>query len=215
MESETLALDLDENGFPIDSLSSEEEPVDRDSEKVKERGLVIPSAAQSASSFALDFYAGGTDWSCLISKDKCKGNKGLVQKNLFQAWGMENPLIRPRSSISFSPPRKRHCLKRIADDRSGPERPRICPFYKKIPGASFSGALMTVWIFSFLFLSLIFGNLVRSFCFIESHEEWYLNYRVATGCLYYCESKFQLLWPLFYYELEIVVSSVCSLIHLR
>ncbi|XP_039132982.1 DNA cross-link repair protein SNM1 [Dioscorea cayenensis subsp. rotundata] len=139
MESETLALDLDDNGFPIDSLSSEEEPVDRDSEKVEERGLVIPSAVQNTGSFALDFYAGGTDWSCLISKEKCSGNKGLVQKNLFQAWGIEKPsLIPSRSSISFSPPRKRHCSKRIAEDRSGTERPRICPFYKKIPGTSFA-----------------------------------------------------------------------------
>lgn len=208
MESETLALDLDDNGFPIDSLSSEEEPVDRDSEKVEERGLVIPSAVQNTGSFALDFYAGGTDWSCLISKEKCSGNKGLVQKNLFQAWGIEKPsLIPSRSSISFSPPRKRHCSKRIAEDRSGTERPRICPFYKKIPGASFSRALMT-----------LFGSfLVYFYVYFLGRFSWRMvaESRSSYLLLIYCKSNFQLLWPLFYHEVEIVVPSIYSLIHLR
>ncbi|XP_062185777.1 DNA cross-link repair protein SNM1 [Phragmites australis] len=75
-----LSADLDENGFPA---------------------LPPSPAAASCSSFAEDFYRSGADWSSLRAPPsprpeeaygvKEKGGGPLLQRSLFQAWGIERP----------------------------------------------------------------------------------------------------------------------------
>jgi DNA cross-link repair 1A protein len=68
--------DLDDNGFPT-------------------------AAAAASSTFADDFYRSGVDWSSLQAPPRhqretasgvdAKGGGSLVQRSLFQAWGIEKP----------------------------------------------------------------------------------------------------------------------------
>jgi DNA cross-link repair 1A protein len=61
----------------------------------------FPTAAATSSSFADDFYRSGIDWSSLqappqhqrevASGTDAKGGGSLVQRSLFQAWGIEKP----------------------------------------------------------------------------------------------------------------------------
>lgn len=149
--------DIDENGFPcllFPSLSDEEVAGEGEEEAAATDGE-LPSAA---SGFAADFYASGTDWSCLVEVDgRGEGGGGarkktLVQRNLFQMWGIGNPSPSPGASGSRAlvpPPTKRR-RRAVEDgvlvgegdpisgrrgcDEQGKERRRACPFYKKIPG---------------------------------------------------------------------------------
>jgi hypothetical protein len=76
-------VDIDENGFPA-----------------------LPSSPAFGSSFAAGFYRSGTDWSSLrappfptletASAVKEKGGGSLIQKSLFQAWGIKRT---PREGV--------------------------------------------------------------------------------------------------------------------
>uniref|UniRef100_A0A0E0DDJ7 DNA repair metallo-beta-lactamase domain-containing protein n=1 Tax=Oryza meridionalis TaxID=40149 RepID=A0A0E0DDJ7_9ORYZ len=126
---------LDDNGFPLPSS---------------------PTAATAATSFADDFYRSGTDWSSLLAapspppsseeSGKNKSGDSLVQRSLFQAWGIDR---RPRreeevagvaggagagasSAPSGSwPGRKRRRGGEV--EAAADRKPLACPFYKKIP----------------------------------------------------------------------------------
>lgn len=131
---------LDDNGFPLPSS---------------------PTAATAATSFADDFYRSGTDWSSLLAapspppsseeSGKNKSGDSLVQRSLFQAWGIDR---RPRreeevagvaggagagasSAPSGSwPGRKRRRGGEV--EAAADRKPLACPFYKKIPGKCWS-----------------------------------------------------------------------------
>lgn len=100
--------------------------------------------------FAADFYRSGTDWSCLVREDMdsscgdckaaCNSNRKMKQANLLQMWGLNK---KPRllqdasfSSLGHTPNPKithPHPNPKPSSTNSA-NRPRICPFYKKIPG---------------------------------------------------------------------------------
>lgn len=97
-------------------------------------------------SFAADFYSSGSDWSSLMAEDR-NGDKQnsdftppqpprMKQANLFQMWGLKKPRLDLDQDISTSNPIpvKSNGFKRKGINPS----PRICPFYKKIPGTSFT-----------------------------------------------------------------------------
>ncbi|KAF9618083.1 hypothetical protein IFM89_000034 [Coptis chinensis] len=107
--NDSVSENLDENGFP---------------------------SLDSAKSFSSDFYSSGTNWSCLVtenaesSEEKKKKNKKMKQTDLFQMWGFKKP---DTSSASTS---KKIQMK--TDVGFPSQQRRVCPFYKKIPGTSFT-----------------------------------------------------------------------------
>ncbi|XP_037493173.1 DNA cross-link repair protein SNM1 isoform X2 [Jatropha curcas] len=109
-------------------------------------------------SFAADFYSCGTDWSCLLPPATSGGDnhldRKLKQANLLEMWGLKKPkheplllsppplkklktgsAINPRGSISkfFG---KSTNIATTTTTTSNRNRPRNCPFYKKIPAFS-------------------------------------------------------------------------------
>lgn len=98
-------------------------------------------------SFAADFYRCGTNWSCLLPDGDANSNYSgnatkLKQANLWEMWGLKKPLLSPSPSSSLSaPPHKKikieePCKRNCQNTKPPPNHngPRLCPFYKKIPG---------------------------------------------------------------------------------
>ena len=116
-ERSDLLLELDDNGFPFPPEEEEEE---------------------KEGSFAADFYRCGTDWSSLVRNDR-----KLKQANLFQMWGGAGAPKKPRLHLhqGASFPKPNHAIASLANPKSSSStvsnRPRVCPFYKKIPGSFF------------------------------------------------------------------------------
>ncbi|KAG6749959.1 hypothetical protein NC652_033477 [Populus alba x Populus x berolinensis] len=93
-------------------------------------------------SFSAEFYRCGTDWSCLSPANEVvepSHSRNLKQANLWQMWGQNKP-----SSLSSPPPKKKlkptqFCSQgKAASSSPKHNRPRACPFYKRIPDTGFS-----------------------------------------------------------------------------
>ena len=92
-------------------------------------------------SVASDFNRCGTDSSCLVREDMnstggsqgtYKSNRKLKQANLLQMWGLKKPRL--HQDASFSSPDHTKMTHPKPSSTGSPNRPRVCPFYKKIPG---------------------------------------------------------------------------------
>lgn len=153
-----LSHELDENGFPIGSSSTDDDDDgdyegygDGDGEgRDVEDAAIADESSDAVSTFAADFYGSGTDWSSLVAAEE-EGRKekkgGLVQRSLLQMWGIKKAKEFEEGSggmaRNLGRKRRRSAMggeehvDRV-DRRKGQEmkldRPRVCPFYKKIPG---------------------------------------------------------------------------------
>ncbi|XP_019708287.1 DNA cross-link repair protein SNM1 [Elaeis guineensis] len=149
-----LSDELDENGFPVGPLSSSSFD---DGGGERRDDPQIETSIASTSDFASDFYRCGTDWSSLLEEPPAgKEIRGLVQRDLFQMWGIKKPADGwgSGSGVSYSSRKRRRTmiggvgggdcvdqevpqLERMGFDR-GSDRHPVCPFYKKIPGTPFT-----------------------------------------------------------------------------
>ncbi|GAV74965.1 DRMBL domain-containing protein/Lactamase_B_2 domain-containing protein [Cephalotus follicularis] len=92
-------------------------------------------------SFAADFYRCGTDWFSVLLKNQHPINKTamtsqkrkLKQANLLQMWGFNKP-NNDSDSLPMPPPPTNKKMKHAATNNFH----KACPFYKKIPGTSFT-----------------------------------------------------------------------------
>jgi DNA cross-link repair 1A protein len=157
-EYETSNIPLDDNGFPsFQLLSSDPQPLGQNNASSIKNQPSQPHHQGEGDSFASDFYRCGTDCSSLLllqnhhddtNRDGTdyvnprNGNpnseRKLKQANLFQMWGMEK---KPHLPLPNSQPLLKkmkvgngesHFTKRTKTSTF--TSPRLCPFYKKIPG---------------------------------------------------------------------------------
>lgn len=162
---------LDDNGFPSFQLDLEHHVDQNDNAS----SSITNQQESESDGFASDFYRSGTDWSCLLlqhhdddddngdvdtitgDSNRINGHNGktqserkMKQANLFQMWGLKKPHL-------SQPPLKKmkignegtHFTKKTNVSANPNSRPRLCPFYKKIPGlffllfiSNFSGFLL-------------------------------------------------------------------------
>ena len=180
---------LDDNGFPSFQLDPEPHVYQNNNASSSIRNQ--QESESESDSFASDFYRSGTDWSCLLlqhhddddddddgdvdaitgDRNQINGHNGktqserkMKQANLFQMWGLKKPHLSP-------PPLKKmkvgnegtHFTKKTNVSANPNSRPRLCPFYKKIPGL--------ISFYSFLFsqdfcrIMCIFNISINILCF--------------------------------------------------
>ncbi|KAM4124458.1 hypothetical protein ACB094_01G232600 [Castanea mollissima] len=164
IESSDSHILLDDNGFPSFQLDPEHHVDQNDNAS----SSITNQQESESDSFASDFYRSGTDWSCLllqhhhddgdddddngdvdtitVDSNRINGHNGktqserkMKQANLFQMWGLKKPHL-------SQPPLKKmkigsegtHFTKKTNVSANPNSRPRLCPFYKKIPGTPFT-----------------------------------------------------------------------------
>ncbi|XP_020593099.1 DNA cross-link repair protein SNM1 [Phalaenopsis equestris] len=131
-------IDLDDNGIPI--WSDEESR----GEEV-EQGMSLPVG--DVCSTTSEFAERGEDEGGEVRQNGEKEKKILVQRDLFQVWGINNPSKRAGISVHSTPKKRsrsvigdfasgRASIRERKGESNGCNRARSCPFYKKIPGTS-------------------------------------------------------------------------------
>lgn len=173
IDSSDSHIVLDDNGFPSFQLDPEHHVDQNDNAS----SSITNQQESESDSFASDFYRSGTDWSCLLLQhhhddddddngdvdtitgdsnringhnETTQSERKMKQANLFQMWGLKKPHL-------SQPPLKKmkignegtHFTKKTNVSANPNSRPRLCPFYKKIPGlffllfiSNFSGFLL-------------------------------------------------------------------------
>ncbi|XP_030953379.1 LOW QUALITY PROTEIN: DNA cross-link repair protein SNM1 [Quercus lobata] len=150
---------LDDNGFPSFQLDPEPHVYQNNNASSSIRNQ--QESESESDSFASDFYRSGTDWSCLLLQHhdddgdvdtitgdcnqinghdgKTQSERKMKQANLFQMWGLKKPhLSQPPLKKMKIGNERTHFTKKTNVSANPNSRPRLCPFYKKIPGTPFT-----------------------------------------------------------------------------